>query len=191
MAHRPVGTGQSFATAGVAYTSSAFNIQSSVLRLVTTDAPAFVAIGTDPIATNADYYIPANTEATLGLTKGSIAIEDISSTNPCVIDCPEGMQMPFTVQDRVTLVDVNDNDSNWTTLISHAEVTAVDTTAGSSGYYGTRLTLGNVNTSGISTDYKSSLKGNSLVLSTKVSGISTGGQKGAVYIQQVQISGDA
>ena len=69
MAHRPVGTGQSFATAGVAYTSSAFNIQSSVLRLVTTDAPAFVAIGTDPIATNADYYIPANTEATLGLTK--------------------------------------------------------------------------------------------------------------------------
>ena len=44
MAHRPVGAGQSFATAAVASTSSAFNVQSSVLRLVATDAPAFVAI---------------------------------------------------------------------------------------------------------------------------------------------------
>ena len=57
MAHRPVGAGQSFATAAVASTSSAFNVQSSVLRLVTTDAPAFVAIGTDPVANNTDYYL--------------------------------------------------------------------------------------------------------------------------------------
>ncbi len=186
MAHRPVGAGQSFGTAAVAATSSAFNVQSSVLRLVTTDAPAFVAIGTDPVATNADYYIPANTSATLALTKASQKVQSITKGSTTTIDCPEGTAMPFNVGDRVTLN--NANDTNWTTLINDTQVTAVNTTAGINGYFGTRITV-EANTNGISTAF--SHKDASLIRSQKVSGISTGGSKGAVYIQQVQTSGDA
>jgi len=186
MAHRPVGAGQSFATAAVASTSSAFNVQSSVLRLVTTDAPAFVAIGTDPVANNTDYYIPANTSATLALTKASQKVQTITKGSTTLIDCPEGTAMPFNIGDRVTLTAAN--DANWTTLINDTKVTAVNTTAGVSGFFGTRITV-EANTSGISTAW--SHVDSTLIRSQKVSGISTGGSKGAVYIQQVQTTGDA
>ena len=94
--------------------------------------------------------------------------------------------MPFNVGDRVTLN--NANDTNWTTLINDTQVTAVNTTAGINGYFGTRITV-EANTNGISTAF--SHVDATLIRSQKVSGISTGGSKGAVYIQQVQTTGDA
>ena len=187
MAHRPVGAGQSFATAAVASTSTAFRVQSSVLRLVATDAPAFVAIGTDPQATFTDYYIPAGGTVTLGLTKSSQQVTAVSVGANATIDCPEGTQMPFQIGDRVTLVD--GNDSNYNTKISNAQVTAIYTGTGTSGLFRTRIQT-DANTTGIATAFDP-LSGASLYRSVRVSGISTGGSKGALFVQQVQTSGDA
>ena len=71
MAHRPVGTGTSISTSSVATSTTSFSVQSDVLRIVALGANAFVAIGTDPTATLADYLIPSGTSATLALTKAS------------------------------------------------------------------------------------------------------------------------
>ena len=186
MAHRPVGTGLSITTAGTAATSTAFNVQSNVLRVVAVTAAVNVAIGTDPVAAKTDYYIPAGGSATLAMTKASQQVVSISKANGAVITCPEGTQMPFVVGDRVTLTDAN--DSNWTTLINDTQVTAVDSTSNTSGYFQTRVTV-EANTSGISTAF--SFNGASLVNSLKVSAIPNGAAAGSIWVQQVQVSGDA
>ena len=54
MAHRTVGVGQTIRLSGTATTSTAFKVQSNVLRVVATDGNAYVAIGTDPVATATD-----------------------------------------------------------------------------------------------------------------------------------------
>ena len=94
--------------------------------------------------------------------------------------------MPFSVGNRVTLTDAN--DSNWTTLINDTKVLTVDSTTNTSGYFRTRLTV-EANTSGISTAF--SLTGASLVSSLKVSAIPNGAAAGSIWVQQVQVSGDA
>ena len=68
MTHIPVGMGSSIViSTGVATTSTAFSVQSTVLRVVAVGAAAHVAIGTEPSATATDYYVPANQSATLAL----------------------------------------------------------------------------------------------------------------------------
>ena len=53
MSHIPVGAGSSFNfSAGAASTSSAFAVQSTVLRVVAVGGSAQVAIGTNPSATD-------------------------------------------------------------------------------------------------------------------------------------------
>ena len=59
MAHRPVGAGTSITINATSAQSAAFSVQSSVLRVVAVGAGAHVAIGTNPTATNADYYFPS------------------------------------------------------------------------------------------------------------------------------------
>ena len=186
MAHRPVGTGLSITSAGTAATSTAFNVQSNVLRVVAVTAAVNVAIGTDPVAAKTDYYIPAGGSATLAMTKASQQVVSISKANGAVITCPEGTQMPFVVGDRVTLTDAN--DSNWTTLINDTKVLSVDSSSDYQGYFQTRLTV-EANTSGISTAFN--FKGASLVNTLKVSAIPNGAAAGSIWVQQVQVSGDA
>ena len=186
MAHRPVGTGLSITTAGTAATSTAFNVQSNVLRVVAVTAAVNVAIGTDPVATKADYYIPSGGSAVLALTKASQAVASITKGSTTTITCPEGTQMPFVVGNRVTLTDAN--DSNWTTLINDTKVLTVDSSSDYQGYFQTRLTV-EANTSGISTAFN--FKGASLVNTLKVSAIPNGAAAGSIWVQQVQVSGDA
>ena len=188
MAHRPVGTGvtATFAAAGTAKTTAAFQVQSNSVRIVPVGTAVNVAIGTDPVATTADYYIPSGGSAVLGVTKASNAVLIAFKGSTTTITCPEGTQMPFVVGNRVTLTDAN--DSNWTTLINDTKVLTVDSSTGVQGYFQTRLTV-EANTSGISTAF--SFNGASLVNSLKVSAIPNGAAAGSIWVQQVQVSGDA
>ena len=188
MAHRPVGTGvtATFAAAGTAKTTAAFQVQSNSVRIVPVGTAVNVAIGTDPVATAADYYIPSGGSAVLALTKASQAVASITKGSTTTITCPEGTQMPFVVGNRVTLTDAN--DSNWTTLINDTKVLTVDSSTGVQGYFQTRLTV-EANTSGISTAFN--FKGASLVNTLKVSAIPNGAAAGSIWVQQVQVSGDA
>jgi len=93
MAHRPVGAGSSFTfTAGAATTSSAFTVQSSVLRVVAVGGGAHVAIGVTPAATNTDYYVPVGETVTLGLTKASNRVVGITTGTTTIVTVPEELK---------------------------------------------------------------------------------------------------
>lgn len=184
MAHRPVGVGSSFAfTAGTASTSTAFSVQSDVLRVVAVGAAAHVAIGTEPSAAVTNYYIPANQSATLALTKASNRVVGVITGTTTVVTVPEGTQVPFGVGDYVTLVASGQTYYNFT----HVPVISVDTSAGVNGYYQTRMTV-NYNSSGIVTAFNPTDA--EVRISQKISAYGSGGS-GALYYQQVQISGQA
>ncbi len=189
MAHRVVGTGQSitFAAAGTAVTSSAFKVQSNTVRLCAVGCAVNVAIGTEPVASKTDYYIPSGGTATLAITKASQRVTDIIVGAATTLVCPEGTQMPFVVGDRVTISGAN--DSNYDTKISNAQVTTVYHSSGRDGYFQTRIKV-SADTSGISTAFSAESHA-TLYRSNSVSAIPNGGAAGSLWIQQVQVSGDA
>ena len=189
MAHRVVGTGQSitFAAAGTAVTSSAFKVQSNTVRLCAVGCAVNVAIGTEPVASTSDYYVPAGGTATLAMTKASQRVVDIIVGAATTLVCPEGTQMPFVVGDRVTIQD--SSDSNYDTKISNSRVTSVLSSSGRDGYFQTRIVT-NADTSGISTAFAAECHA-TLYKTASVSAIPNGGAAGSLWIQQVQVSGDA
>jgi hypothetical protein len=183
MAHRPVGAGSSFTfTAGTATTSSAFTVQSNVLRVVAVGGAAFVSVGATPSATSADYYVPSGGTETLALTKASNRVVGVTTGTTTIVTVPEGTQVPFGVGDYVTLSASNQTYYNFT----HQRVISVDTTSGVSGYHQTRMTI-DYNSAGIITAFSSADA--SVTASNKVSVFGSG--SGTLYYQQVQISGQA
>ena len=183
MAHRPVGAGSSFAfTVGIASTSSTFSVQSSVLRVVAVGGAAHISVGGTPSATSADYYVPSGGTATLALTKASNRVVGVTTGATTIVTVPEGTQVPFGVGDYVTLTASNQSYYDFT----HQRVLSVDTSAGVDGYFQTRMTV-NYDSSGIVTAFSS--PDATIINSNKVSAYGVGA--GALYYQQVQISGDA
>ena len=74
MTHRPGENGVTFATSATSAKSSAIAAKSSALRIVATGQNTFVAIGTEPTATTANYAIPKDSAATLAFSKNSASI---------------------------------------------------------------------------------------------------------------------
>ena len=184
MAHRPVGAGSSIAINATSAQSTAFSVQSSVLRVVAVGAGAHVAVGTNPTATTSDYYIPNGQEATLALTKASNKVVGITTGTTTIVTFAEGTQCPFGVGDYVTLSGAQ---SYYNALITHQPIISVDTSAGVDGYHQTRCSIG-ANTSGIATAFSgtdANLR-NSLRVAARTD---TG--NAVLHLQQVQISGQA
>ena len=77
--HKPVGVGASFSfAAGTATTSTAFSVQSSILRVVAVGGAAHISVGSTPSATAADYYVPSGGTTTLALTKASNRVAGVT-----------------------------------------------------------------------------------------------------------------
>lgn len=187
MAHRPVGAGISLTTSATSGMTTSFIVQSNVIRVTAVTVGAFVAIGTNPTATTTDYYIPAGKSETLALTKASNRVVGVTTGTTTIIDFPEGTQAPFGVGDYVTLTGANDSNYNFV----HQPVVSVDTSSNVGGYYQSRITLG-YNSSGIVTAFSSSGSGGSASLSSSQRlAARTEGSSGVVYVQQVQLSGQA
>ena len=192
MAYRTVGAGQSIALTGTATTSTAFKVQSNVLRIVASGADAYVAIGTDPVATTTDFIVTSSEPESLAMLKMSQRVVSITKGTTTVLAAPEGTQMPFNIGDRVTLDYEGDstNDSNYTTLINDTKVVGKSRSAGVGGDFSEKVTV-EANTSGVSTAFTPT--GNAtLFMSNKVSVISPNPTAASVvYIQQVQTTGSA
>ena len=183
MSHKPVGVGASFSfTAGTATTSSAFSVQSSILRVVAVGGAAHIAVGGTPSATTADYFVPSGETVTLALTKASNRIVGVTTGTSTVLTCPEGTQLPFGVGDYVTLTGANEALYNFTS----AQVLSIDTSSGVGGFFQTRMTV-NYNSSGILTAFSSSNA--SVVTANKISARGIGA--GTLYYQQVQLTNQA
>ena len=192
MAYRTVGSGQSIALTGTATTSTAFKVQSNVLRIVASGADAYVAIGTDPVATTTDFIVPSSEPESLAMLKMSQRVVSITKGATTTLAAPEGTQMPFNIGDRVTLDYEGNtiNDSNYTTLINDTKVVGKSRSAGVGGDFSEKITV-EANTSGVSTAFTPT--GNAtLFMSNKVSVISPNPTAASVvYIQQVQTTGSA
>ena len=192
MTVRTVGIGSSVPLNATAKLSNAFNVQSTVMRIVAKGASAHVAITTGPLATNTDFFILGGEEEQIALTKGSQVVVGITTGTTTILEAPEGTQMPFIIGDYVTLDTAN--DANYTTLINHVKVTDVKNTIPSidgGGYRRSRVTV-DANTAGIITAYTSN-SGGSLMTSKKISAKIADGETASstacLYFQQVQKTG--
>lgn len=181
MSHRPIGVGASFNfTAGTATTSTAFSVQSSVLRVVAVGGAAHISVGSTPSATSSNYYVPSGGTETLALTKASNRVVGVITGATTIISVPEGTQVPFGIGDYVTL------SGSLYHNFTHAEVLSVDSSSGINGFFQTRMIV-NHNSSGIVTAFNS--PDASVTASNKVSAFGTG--TGILYYQQVQITSQA
>ena len=192
MAYRTVGAGQSIALTGTATTSTAFKVQSNVLRIVASGADAYVAIGTDPVATTTDFIVSSSEPESLAMLKMSQRVVSITKGTTTVLAAPEGTTMPFNIGDRVTLDYEGNtiNDSNYTTLINDTKVVGKSRSAGVGGDFSEKVTV-EANTAGVSTAFTPTGHA-TLFMSNKVSVISPNPTAAAVvYIQQVQTTGSA
>ena len=192
MAHRTVGVGQTIRLSGTATTSTAFKVQSNVLRIVASGADAYVAIGTDPVATTTDFIVSSSEPESLAMLKMSQRVVSITKGTTTVLAAPEGTQMPFNIGDRVTLDYEGNtiNDSNYTTLISDTKVVGKSRSAGVGGDFSEKVTV-EANTAGVSTAFTPTGHA-TLFMSNKVSVISPNPTAASVvYIQQVQTTGSA
>jgi len=186
MTHRPVGAGSSFTfSAGTATTSSAFSVQSDTIRVVAVSGAAHIAVGSTPTATTTDYFIPSGGTATLALTKASNRVVGVTTGTTTVITVPEGTQVPFGVDDFVTLVVPGQSFYDFT----HQKVVSVNTTAGIGGFFQSRMTV-SYDSSGIVTAFLPTSTA-TITASNKVSAIGAAGGSGVIHFQQIQITGQA
>lgn len=183
MAHRPVGAGASFNfSTGVASTSSAFSVQSDVLRVVAVNNAAHVKIDGDPVATSIDYFVPSGESVTLALTKASNRVTGITTGTTTIIDFAEGTQCPFGEGEFVSLTVNGQSYYDFT----HQMVSSVNVSSSVNGYHQSRAVI-SYNSSGIVTAFSS--PDATLTASKKISARGLGA--GTLYFQQVQITGQA
>ena len=196
MAHRVVvGTGMSVATALASAASTSFVIESQYVRLTPTTEGAHISISQtslSPTATSADYYIPAGETETLSMQRYSCPVVGVTTSDTAtIIDCPEGMQVPFSVGNYVSLRTGIATMPEF--MFDHARVTDVNTSNGVNGYHQTRLTCDG-NTGGIMTSFSAdggfNVPGATLYSSARIAARSDGGA-GGLHIIQVQTTGEA
>ena len=194
MTLRTVEAGTSITTSATSAKSGAISGKSTSLRLVATGQNTHVAIGTEPTAAVTDFLIPSGGVATLAVSNTSAKVSSIStSTTYTIIDFPQGTSSPFAAGDYVSLDLADGSDQDYYEF-SHKRVYAVydgsRTAYRGSGenWFGQRIIVENDYGRNIST----SLVDNNTTLrsSYKVAARSDSGA-GKLYIQQVQITGDA
>ena len=195
MAHNPVGSGSSLtvSTDTAKVIAAGIAQQSDTLRVSLVGASgmdgAHIKVGEMPTATTADYYLIKGQSATITIHRpSSQRVVGITTGTTTTITFPEGTGSPFGVGNSVSIT-VTDQ-SYYDDIIKDSSVTAVDNTAGVGGAFGTRITL-DADTSGIVTAMSGYA---TLRNSFKISALAKGNAAditGALYYQQVQVTGEA
>jgi len=179
---KPVGINTVVSTSVTSTQTSAFSQQSDALRVVAETAGVYVAIGTNPTATNENYYVSTNETETI--TIGPIAsqrVVGITTGSTTIVDFPEGTGCPFAVGDAVSLTVNGQSAFDF----SHKIVIDVNATSDRFGYFNTRATIDHDSSSGnpsaLTAPYAELRK------SIKVA-VKTESGTGKAFIQQVQDS---
>ena len=195
MALNPVGSGSSLtvSTDTAKVIANGIAQQSDTLRVTLVGASglegAHIKVGEMPTATTADFYLVKGETATISIHRpSSQRVIGITTGSTTIVQFPEGTGSPFGVGNSVSITATD--QSYYDDIIKDSSVTAVDNSAGVGGAFATRITL-DADTSGIKTDYVST-NWAELRSSFKVSsfGIGLGAKTGALYFQQVQITGE-
>ena len=208
MALNPVGAGTSLAlvAAGtvVQNQTGAQTHQSAYLRCVAVDCPVNVAVSmaTTAAATAGitSFFIRKDTSETLFIGKprsNRVTGLTTETDGTTTIDFAEGTGTPFSVGDAVSLTVTGQDYYDF----SHKIVNSVNSTSGLNGYYSTRINVdydyGDDNPGGIQTTFNNAgqvpyaeMRSSFVVGAQSATGLGANGI-GALYIQQVQTSGDA
>ena len=192
MAHNPVGSGSSLtvSTDTAKVIAAGIAQQSDTLRVSLVGASgmdgAHIKVGEMPTATTADYYLIKGESATITIHRpSSQRVVGITTGTTTTITFPEGTGSPFGVGNSVSIT-VTDQ-SYYDDIIKDSSVTATDL-----GDFGTKITV-DADTSGIVTAYSSD-NYSTLRNSFKISALAKGNAAdvtGALYYQQVQVTGEA
>ena len=194
MTLRPVGTGTSITTGTASQQSEPIAGKSTAIRIFAASQNTFVAIGTNPTATTNDFAIPSGTVGTLAFSNTAAKVSSIStSTTYTIIDFPQGTSSPFGVGDYVSLDLATDSDQDYYTFTNKRVYSVYDRGRTSEAYsgenwFGQRIVVENDYGRNISTslsDDNTTLRGSFKVAARTDSG------SGKLYIQQVQITGEA
>ena len=178
---KPVGINTVLSTGTVSAQTSAISQQSDAIREVAESAGVYGAIGTNPTATNENYYVSTSENETI--TIGPVAsqrVVGITTGSTTIIDFPEGTGCPFAVGDAVSLTVNGQSNFDFT----HKIVSDVNTTSDRNGYFNTRATVDHDSSS--VTDVFSAPYAE-LRKSIKVA-VKTESGSGTAFIQQVQDS---
>ena len=208
MALNPVGAGTSIqlVAAGtvVQNQTGAQTHQSAYLRCVAVDCPVNVAVSmaTTAAATAGitSFFIRKDTSETLfiGKPRSNRVVGLTTETDGTVtIDFAEGTGSPFNGGDAVSLTVTGQDYYDF----SHKIVNSVNSTSGLNGYYSTRINVnydyGDDNIGGIQTTFNNAGQvswaemRSSFMVGAQAAGALGAQGTGALYIQQVQTSGDA
>ena len=190
-AHQQVGDLVSFTATASSVQSSAIPQKTQYLRVVAVDQDAHVAIGTNPTATTANYYVVADTPEVISIGKPrSQPVVGITTGSTTIIEFQQGTGSQFTVGDTVNLT-VTDQDY-YDTAVTGAIVTSVNNKSALGSGDGTqgfgRIIVVAANTVAIATAY-STANFAELRNAFKVAGIRAGGTNAVVKVQQVQVVG--
>ena len=188
--HNPVGSVITLTTSGTSSQSTQIDQQSDTVRIVATAGNNHVAIGSTPVAVVTDYLVQASGESFLSL--GPILsqrVTMVSAGSSTEIKFPEGVKgSPFAVGDTVSL----SGKSGWT--FEHAHITAITYPSYTSDDQRTVVTVSydSCGWSGTWTDDDENPSGDTGTLRRSLMvAARTDTSSGKIYIQQVQITGDA
>ena len=189
MTLRTVGAGTSITTSATSAQSAPISGKSTAIRVVATGQNTHVAIGTEPSAAVTDFIVPKDSAATLAFSNTSARIVSYTKGTTTILDFPEGTSSPFGVGDYVSLSCPANTDFDFT----HKRVKTVYDKARTSqayageNYFGQRIIVehNSGSVSGTFNDPDATLRGSFKVAARTDSG------SGKLYIQQVQIAGEA
>ena len=188
--HNPVGSVITLTTSATSAQSTQFDQQSDTVRIVATSGNNHVAIGSTPVAVVTDYLVQASGESFLSL--GPILsqrVTMVSAGSSTEIKFPEGVKgSPFAVGDTVSL----SGKSGWT--FEHAHITARTYPSYTSDDQRTVVTVSYDSSgwSGTWTDDDENPSGDTGTLRRSfMVAARTDTGAGKIYVQQVQIAGDA
>jgi len=188
--HNPVGSVITLTTSATSGQSTQFDQQSDTVRIVATAGNNHVAIGSTPVAVVTDYLVQASGESFL--TLGPILSQRVTMVtkgSTTEIKFPEGVKgSPFALGDTVSL----SGKSGWT--FEHHPVTAITYPSYTSDDQRTVITVDFDSSawSGTWTDDDENPSGDTGTLRRSLMvAARTDTSAGKIYIQQVQITGDA
>ena len=188
--HNPVGSVVTLTTSATSGQTTQIDQQSDTLRIVATSGNNHVAIGSTPVAVVTDYLVQASGESFLSL--GPILSQRVTMVTKGTttsIKFPEGVKgSPFAIGDTVSL----SGKSGWT--FEHAHITAITYPSYTTDDQRTTLTV-SYNSSGWSgtwTDDDENASGDTGTLRRSfMVAARTDTGSGKIYVQQVQIAGEA
>lgn len=191
MAHKPVGSGVSFAVATASATSGIMTHFTDTVRVHVVGGDAHLAVGIDPTAANSDYFVPSGGTVTLSIGRPkSQKVVGVTTGATTIIDFPGGSGSPFEVGDKVQLTGIVPAGANGgtsgigLTVLSVLNGSFSRNSNGDAGYFSTRLTLAHDTSEvGPITDGEGELR--------DVFQVAAKGTASAAYVQQVQITGVA